>query len=556
LLSFRNLYACGGIIVAVVCVGLFARADSFPLTPHARMGINLSGPADFNTEQPFVDVFHFSRAWISQRDGASWGKGPDLDCDPQGWIRKLEPGCYAQTLLCTIDGGHYPSGFYVVLYDGKGVIEVSGAASLPGGARPIGGAGRLVIKVDATKGGFFLTIRQTDPANYIRNIRVLMPGTERTYRSNPFRADFLKRWNGVACFRFMDWMMTNDAKVVHWDERPKPDDANWTTHGIPLEVMIDLCNRQKADGWFCIPHTADDDYVTHCAQLIKDRLDPTLHAYIEYSNEVWNSSFPSNHFAVEQAAKIHLGDASKPWEAGCLYYVKRSEEIFAIFQSVFGPRNHSQTLDHGLGTPSGDRLVRVLSWQAASGKNWLDGMLLGHADPSMVDALAIAPYFTLMPTPAGDVKWNTPKAAEVAGWSSDQVFGYLRTYSLVQSQQWISEAAAAARAHHVRLLAYESGQHLVGVMGAENNEAMNKVFFAANADPKMGALYGDYLTGWQKSGGDLLCAFSSVGSWSKWGSWGLLQYTDDSLTKSPKFVAVMQWAHSLGQKVAIGSAAK
>jgi hypothetical protein len=50
-------------------------------------------------------------------------------------------------------------------------------------------------------------------------------------------------------------------------------------------------------------------------------------------------------------------------------------------------------------------------------------------------------------------------------------------------------------------------------------------------------------------GGDLFCHFSSVGRWTKWGSWGLLQFYDDPPT--PKFKAVMEWAKELGQDVRI-----
>jgi hypothetical protein len=54
---------------------------------------------------------------------------------------------------------------------------------------------------------------------------------------------------------------------------------------------------------------------------------------------------------------------------------------------------------------------------------------------------------------------------------------------------------------------------------------------------------------WRDEGGDLLNNFSSVGKWSKWGSWGLLQYADEDPAKSPKFMAVMRWAKSLSQPV-------
>src|SRR5205823_7320132 len=95
-----------------------------------QLGINLSGLVDWNTELPFVDVFKLSRTWISQKNGQPWGSGPALALDPHGWVTRLDPGCYAETLLCTIDGGHYPAGTYTLLYEGEGEFEASGAAGV------------------------------------------------------------------------------------------------------------------------------------------------------------------------------------------------------------------------------------------------------------------------------------------------------------------------------------------------------------------------------------------------------------------------------------------
>ena len=99
----------------------------------------------------------------------------------------------------------------------------------------------------------------------------------------------------------------------------------------------------------------------------------------------------------------------------------------------------------------------------------------------------------------------------------------------------------------LKLVAYESGQHLVGALGTENNDAITKLFTEANADARMGEVYSQNLNTWAQAGGDLICSYYSVGKWSKWGSWGLLQYYDDVPTA--KFKAVMQWAKSRGQKV-------
>ena len=57
----------------------------------------------------------------------------------------------------------------------------------------------------------------------------------------------------------------------------------------------------------------------------------------------------------------------------------------------------------------------------------------------------------------------------------------------------------------------------------------------------MGAIYTKYLDGWHALGGDLMCLFSSVGGWSKWGSWGLAEYYDQTEADQPKLKAVMDW---------------
>src|SRR5262245_10989590 len=98
--------------------GDFALAQASTARPTPALGINLSGPADWNTELPFVDAFRLSRAWISQKRGEGWGKGPTLELDDRGWVKRLEPNCFAETPLCTIDGGHYPGGQWTILWDG------------------------------------------------------------------------------------------------------------------------------------------------------------------------------------------------------------------------------------------------------------------------------------------------------------------------------------------------------------------------------------------------------------------------------------------------------
>ena len=93
----------------------------------------------------------------------------------------------------------------------------------------------------------------------------------------------------------------------------------------------------------------------------------------------------------------------------------------------------------------------------------------------------------------------------------------------------------------LKLVAYEAGQHLVGLGAAQNDEKLTALLMQANRHPRMGALYTQYLDGWKAAGGDLMCMFSSVSAWGKYGSWGLSEFYDETEADQPKLKAVTEW---------------
>lgn len=509
--------------VVSLCLLLSFTTSSGQAGSSARMGINLAGPADWNTELPFVDVFRMSRPWISQKLEQPWGKGPGLELDEHGWVKRLEPNCWVETPLNTIEGGHYPGGNYTVLYEGQGQMEAWGAGQIID-QRP----GRLTLKVEPARGAIWLRLKEIDPTDYIRNIRVIMPGFEKDYADKPWHPSLLKRWKGMACVRFMDFMHTNNSEIVRWSDRPVPEDATFSEKGVALEYLIDLANRLGADPWFCMPHKADDEYVRNFARLVRQRLNPELTIYVEYSNEVWNGIFAQHRYAQQQGLAKGFGHPDRPWEAAWHYTAYRSVEIFKIWQEVFG------------GT---QRLVRVLPGWAAN--DYVSRQVVTFQEAFVhADALAIAPYISFNISPSSD-----PNAAVVATWDVEKVLTHLETHALPECTQWIKKNKAIADEHELKLIAYEAGQHLVGVGGGENHDTLTALLHQANAHLRMGLLYDRYYQAWQDAGGDLLCHFSSVGTWSKWGSWGLIEY-DDSVP-TPKYRSVFEWAKRWGQDVAV-----
>ena len=91
----------------------------------------------------------------------------------------------------------------------------------------------------------------------------------------------------------------------------------------------------------------------------------------------------------------------------------------------------------------------------------------------------------------------------------------------------------------------KAGQHLVGHGGAENNQELTKLLQAANRHPRMKELYLQDLRGWRESGGELMCVFSSMGNYSKWGSWGVLENGTQETKQAPKYQSLLEF---LGEK--------
>ncbi|MEI6491880.1 MAG: hypothetical protein WCO94_04960 [Verrucomicrobiota bacterium] len=524
----RILFGLSLAAVACLSVGILSVATGAERKPRPRLGINLAGPCDWNTELPFVDLMHFSRAWTSQKKGLPFGTGPALDLDENGYPTWLNEGAWAESPLISFGGHPWPSGNYTVLYKGRGKLSFGASATGVSEEAP----GRMVVSLDSRKGDLHLSILETDPRDPVRDIHVIMPGFEKSWSSNPWNPLFLGRWRGVACIRFMDFMATNNSAIRTWTDRPRLSDSTFAGRGVPLELLIDLSNRLHADPWFCIPHMASDDFVRSFAAMVSENLDPSLKAHIEYSTEVWNPGFEQNKYAAEKG--LSLGLAKEPWEAAWLYTSKRSVEIFRIFEQVFGGRK---------------RLARVLP--AQSGNTFMARKLLdfekasGHAD-----ALAIAPYVGLLVGETSD-RYNPLTADVVEHWDVPQVLDRLRSQSLPEALDSMREFRELAASHGLDLIAYEGGQHLVGIRGAENNSALTGLFMAANSDPGMGTIYNRMLEGWQGAGGSLFCHFSSVSKWSKWGSWGTMQYFDDEPADSPKLTALVTWAKRNGQAVGL-----
>jgi hypothetical protein len=510
------------------------QAAGRPPQLRSALGTNLEGVAAWTSEVPFLNVMKSSTVWISG-DSTHWDNGQALDLDANGWVRSLAPGQVAKKLMLREIGTNYPAGQYRVTYKGEGTLVFQFAARVVSQQ-----AGEVLIQVTPQAGGIYLGIEATNPSNYLRDIEIIMPGG--ICEGNPFMhvnvaldcgqqrflsfaqyhssllfyPVFADRLRAYSVLRFMDWMATNGSIVTNSLQRTPLSFHTWATPtGVPVEVMIALANRVGAHPWFNMPHQSDDAYAVNFAQTVKARLDAALGVYAEYSNEVWNGMFLQYAYAVKQ------GSAQQPAIDNMQYYALRSRGVGRIFKDTLGAPRTVAVL--------GGQAVNP--WTATHGLDYLISRF--GAGQTAIDAIVIAPYFGVTPNPA--------EAATYTAMTMDAFFDYVRTQILPRTVTDSAKYRAVANSYGVRLISYEGGQHMVGVLGAENDTALNALFDAFNRDARIKQLYLSYLAGWKQAGGELFVHFNDVGRVSKWGRWGALEYVAQPRAAAPKFDAIQSF---------------
>lgn len=127
-----------------------------------------------------------------------------------------------------------------------------------------------------------------------------------------------------------------------------PSSNTWYATGESWQSAIDLANATHTDMWINIPVMATDDYVKSLAALIKSKLDPGLHVYVEWSDEIWNYANPfwtETDYNVDQTKALLANDstAAANYQAHCAswasyecHVAERVMQFSTDFDSVYG----------------------------------------------------------------------------------------------------------------------------------------------------------------------------------------------------------------------------
>lgn len=565
----RLLFFVLGIVVFVMIIpGCISTANHFsqkensaiqktsnnpPQETSSSLGINLSGISNWSTELPFIDHFKSSRSWLTQclkSDPGCQGKWDTgeydlLDLDENGWVKSLPAPedipeyTRVSTVLFKDIPNLYPPGKYIVLYDGEGKIEYGFTTQK---ILEESSPGRDVIAVDS-ENGIYMSIVNTDPrktGNYIRNIRVIQAEHEKLYKNgeifNPIFLDKIKKFKAL---RFMGWMGTVNSQQKEWSNRPKPETINYTYNfkGVPVEIMLALSNKLKADPWFNMPHQATDDYMTRFAQLVKEKLAPDLKAYVEFSNEVWNWNFEETTYALEQGKARWGQDKADAWWH---WYGMRTAQMCDIWKTVFGNQKDRVVcvISTQTGWPGIEKKVLDCPYWVAEGNK----PCYQHG----IDAYAITGYF-------GWTLGSPNNSSVVQSWLFEPDGGFSKAIQQLKKGGLLANDGDnlsslfelfkyhknVAEKRGLQLVAYEGGQHIAPRGNVINNQNIVNFLIELNRYPAMYNLYTELLTNWQRAGGELFMHFEDISRPGKYGSFGALEYVDQD--GSPKYDALIDF---------------
>ncbi len=280
-----------------------------------------------------VDTYG-SELWANAMDGGrdEWRDSAFSDNralwparDPNGW-----PLGDAETIVWEGRSGAAMAGDYLLQFRGRAQIRTgfnagrfrtgtnSHGTTLPFGAgwdpaSNLTTATMSITSADILYLEFTNTRREPADTNAtgIAEVRLMRPaavGGSNSYPATALFGEPLKR--AFARYNTVRWILNFETERA-WSQRVLPAYSTHHDTGSQRywEQMILLANEAGKDLYACLPHGADDDYVTRVAKMLRygsdgvnpydgpeanpayPPLNPNLRALIERGNEIWNWSF-------------------------------------------------------------------------------------------------------------------------------------------------------------------------------------------------------------------------------------------------------------------------
>jgi hypothetical protein len=507
------------------------------------IGVNVGGVNDYAVESFFVDAMKQARHWGSA--STPWDEAADVDA--QGWPTQ-DAGAVVLCCVADSNGNTELAGTYALSFQGLATVSF---VAYPGtvsnmryDATTNTSTAALTLADSGSGTSLMLSFTNTQrtPAaavgSGITQVTVLRPKRApggQLWWSTPgqiFTNPFLTLLRPFSTLRFMDFTSTNNSPVSSWSQRTTLQSATQQApNGAAWEYAILLANTLHKDIWINIPDQAGSDYVTQLATLMHSTLDPSLHIWLEYSNEVWNYSFAQAARNQAAAEAIVAANPASPLALGCASYNNCRYEWGARRIGLQALQN-GQIFRTIYGAQAG--MVRPV-YATQLGQTYFVSLVM-----SMIQSAFGAPSHFLY------------ALAQAPYWSGDNTID-----GLTEAQELANAATAIdglaqpehdftvwARQYGLRSVTYEGGP---GMSGTASLNAK----IAANLSPDIAPLVAQSLRQAVGSGVSLYMYYNDAGEYGQYGMWGLTESVFD--TDTPKFQAVTAVKADRSEPLAIGN---
>ncbi|MGH8128361.1 MAG: hypothetical protein ACRETC_08345 [Gammaproteobacteria bacterium] len=494
----------------------------------------------YSVAQQYVDIIKMASPWQST-DSSHALLHQIGETDANGWPEadfQTLPVCCAAANGSTADPGSNSllAGIYQLTFTGQADIRVlSGSVkSYDYNAQTNQSSAQIVFN-DPGHGTnyilYFTNTRRT--SNYpldsgITNIKMIRPQyapNGQKWWDSPtqeFTDPFLASLQGYSTLRFMDWTHTNGNQQMNWSDRTPgfwpnasysvmDSQGQWISPGQSWESAIALANATHKNMWINIPVMATDDYITQLANLLKSSLDPGLHVYVEYSNEVWNYGFSQYQYNHQQTLEAVQNDPDyaahcATWAYDHCHVAARLVQIAQDFASIYGQNAIGTTIRPVFA----DQLVQPVMTAEA-----LRFVTKVYGSPSKYFyAIAGAPYWS------GDNSLDNQTAQQ-------ELDGAAQTIPTLT--QYFRSDTAYALYYGLHHFTYEGGP---GMSGSASLDAK----IAANLDPQMGNLVTTAAQDFFDHGGDMYMYYNDTSGYGQYGMWGTTNDVFD--LQAPKWLAL------------------
>ncbi len=508
------------------------------LSSGLNVGINLDAIGANATDDPFANVMEMAYGQWSvtsaAHPGTPWSIAnvalPPMDQNgyPIGLGNLPAQGYAVDTFVFTSNGQNYPTGTYTLTFDGDGTIKINDSHDPIQTFTQSGGTGQPHnVTVSATSGlGIMIAITSSNPSDYVRNIRLVMPGLQSTYQSQPFNPQYLSELQPFATLRFGQPMLPDLESEpgplgdLSWSERTPPTYFTQAiSAGMSVEYMVDLANTLHENMWVTMPVNADSNYEQNFADYVLNNLDPGLKVYVEYGNEIWNSLFKSEYDYVSSYASAHgitqpqaMADMSTNcWDVWLQAFAGQTDRVVRVLASQFA--------DPGLFSQEIARLVATSSpTDPDHGFDIISGAAYFSPDTSSFNAQT-----TVQQIESAEISALNGTFAQQL-----QAFMVMRAYWEAQLDQ------------NIPVIMYEGGVGLSALGGPPWYNA----YVASQTDPGEYGVITAYLDELQDAGVAQVNYFDFMQYPNQWGEYGSMEYVGQSSSLTPKYNALVGFISS------------